>query len=103
MVEELKKGLIEYGIECGADKIGITDAEKLVKLPLQNEFNPNEFIKGARSAVSICLAYPKGTLISMGEYVDIHGQVGLARDDGDDRAHGSGIEEGIKAYLDRDF
>jgi epoxyqueuosine reductase QueG len=60
MAEELKEELLRYGIECGADKVGIADVGEINKPPLQPDFDTNEFLSDARSAVSICLAYPNG-------------------------------------------
>jgi ferredoxin len=54
----LKEEVIEYGLGIGADKIGVAEAEKLINPPQQMDFDPNLYVEGAKSVLSICLAYP---------------------------------------------
>ncbi len=59
---DLKKEIIEYGLEIGADKIGVAEVENLKNPPQQPDFDPENYVEGAQSAISICLAIPEGVM-----------------------------------------
>ena len=59
--EKLTEEVINYGLELGADKIGIADAERAEEPP-HGHGDPQYILKGAKAAISIILAYPDGSI-----------------------------------------
>jgi len=58
-VADLKEELIEFAKTIGADKIGIADASLIKNPPQEQDFDPENYVDGAKCAISICVAFPE--------------------------------------------
>ena len=59
--EELTQQIIDLALELGADKVGIADTERAEEPP-HGHGDPQNIIKGSKTAISIIMAIPDGTI-----------------------------------------